>query len=154
MSESVLETYSQQQSNKHDTGWAKGAPSEDHIQCASLHPGTVDGVSRRSQGKTRERCARGSTPVIFTQRGELQCDPSTHSLHCHRSRLHTLQMAVTRHLFRYIVARRLRRPIPPAGLTACTALPPRQLSLPIPTQPCPNICLCRARQNKRSSCWY
>eukprot|EP00964_Phaeocystis_antarctica_P092736 scaffold59703_cov72-Phaeocystis_antarctica.AAC.2 len=42
-----------------------------------------------------------------------------------------------------------------ASLTACTALPPRQQPSPrIPTlQPCPDICLCRARRTKRSSCW-
>ena len=67
----------------------------------------------------------------------------------------TKQMGQSHGISSDILSRRLRRPIPTAGLTACTALPPRQLSPPIPTPtlvPALNM-PCRARQTERSSCW-
>ena len=80
---------------------------------ANLHAGS-------EQGKTTEWCPWGNCSAIRAL------------THCPHTASHFTDGSHTRRLFRYgILSRRLRRPTPPAGLTACTALPPH--SRPVST---------------------
>ena len=74
----------------------------------------------------RQTCTRG------VSRGKprngvlgVNCSAIRALTHCPHTASHFTDGSHTRRLFRYgILSRRLRRPTPPAGLTACTALPP------------------------------